>query len=52
MFGGVHIMELAALETTENLIESNWWTEELIQAGVAACGKGDSFLKASHITPT
>ena len=43
---------VAALKTTENLIESNWWTEELIQAGVAACGKADSFLKASHITPT
>ena len=37
MFGGVHIMELAALKTTENILESSWWTEELIQVGVAAC---------------
>ena len=48
MFGGLHIMELAALKTTENLLESSWLTGELVQAGVAA----DSFLKASHITPT
>ena len=32
-------MELAALKTTENLLESSWWTGELVQAGVAACGK-------------
>ena len=51
MFGGLHIMELAALKTTENLLESSWWTVELVQAGVAACGKANSFLKASHITP-
>ncbi len=47
-----YIMELAALKTTENLLESSCWTGELVQAGVAACGKADSFLKASHITPT
>ncbi len=52
MFGGLHIMELAALKTTENLLESSWWTGEPVQAAVAACGKADSFLKASHITPT
>ena len=46
MFGGVHIMEVAALKTTENLLETSWWTEEQIQAGVAV------FVKASHITPT
>ena len=45
-------MELAALKTTENLLESSCWTGELVQAGVAACGKADSFLKASHITQT
>ena len=39
MFGGLHIMGLAALKTTENLLESSWWTGELVQAGVAACGK-------------
>ena len=50
MFGGLHIMELAALKTTENILESSWWTRELVRAGVAACGKADSFLKASHIT--
>ena len=45
-------MELAALQTTEKFLESSWWTGELVQAGVAACGKADSFLKALHITPT
>ena len=50
MFGGLHIMELAALKTTENILESSLWTRELVRAGVAACGKADSFLKASHIT--
>ena len=45
-------MEVVALKTTENIIEISWWTGELVQAGVAACGKADSFLKASHITPT
>ena len=45
-------MELAALKTTENLLESSWLTGELVQAGVAACGKADSFPKALHITPT
>ncbi len=34
MFGGLHIMELAALTTAENLLESSWWTGELVQAGV------------------
>ena len=53
MFGGLHILELAALKTTENLLlESSCWTGELVQAGIAACGKADSFLKTSHITPT
>ena len=52
MFGGLHILELAALKNTYNLLESSWWTGELVQAGVAACGKADSFLKALHITPT
>ena len=46
MFGGLHIMELAALKTTENRLESSWWTVELVQAGGAACGKADLFLKA------
>ena len=45
-------MELAASQSKENLLESSWWTGELVQAGVAACGKADSFLKALHITPT
>ncbi len=52
MFGGLHIMELTALKTTYNLLEISWWTGELVQAGVAACGKADSFLKAPHINPT
>ena len=45
-------MELAALKITENILESSWWTGELVQADVAACDKADSFLKPSHITPT
>ena len=49
MFGGLHI-ELAALKTAENLLESSGWTGALVQAGVATSGKADSFLKAAHIT--
>ena len=52
MFGGLHIMELAALITPVNLLESSRWAGLLVQAGVAAYGKEDSFLKASHVTPT
>ena len=47
-FGGLHIMELAALITPVNLLESSRWAGLLVQAGVAASGKEDSFLKASH----
>ena len=45
-------MELAALKTAENLIECSGRPGELVHAGVASCGKADSFLKASHITLT
>ena len=45
-------MELAALITEENLLECSGWPGELVHAGVTTCGKADSFLKASHITPT
>ena len=51
MFGGLHI-ELAALQTEGNLLESSGWTGALVQAGVATYGKADSFLKAAHITRT
>ena len=45
-------MELAALETADHFIECSGWPGELVHAGVASCGKADSFLKASHIIPT
>ena len=51
MFEGLHI-DLAALNTAENLPESCMWTGALVQAGVPTSGKADSFLKASHISPT
>ena len=51
MFGGLHI-ELAALKTAGNLLESSGWTGALVQAGAATSGKADSFLKAAHITRT
>ena len=51
MFGGLHI-ELAALKTAGNLLESSGWTGALVQAGVATSGKADSFLKAARITRT
>ena len=49
MFGGLHI-ELAAMKTAGNLLESSGWTGALVQAGVATSGKADSFLKA-HTLP-
>ena len=39
MFGGLHIMELAALTTAENLLESSWWTGELVQGGLTRFNK-------------
>ena len=51
MFGGLHI-ELAALKTLGNLLQSSGWTSALGAAGVAASGTADSFLKAAHITRT
>ena len=51
MFGGLHI-ELAALKTAGNLLESNGWKGALVQAGITTSGKADSFLKAAHITRT
>ena len=52
IFGGLHI-NVAVLKTAaENLPESSRWTGALVQAGVATSGLADSFLKASHITPT
>ena len=51
MFGGLHI-EMAALKTLGDLLESSGWTGALVQAGVATSGTADSFLKASHVTRT
>ena len=51
IFGGLHI-NLTVLKIAETLLESSGWTGALVQAGVATSGKADSFLKASHITPT
>ena len=36
-------MELAASKTTENILESSWWTGELVQAGVEHVGKQNCF---------
>ncbi len=51
VFGGLHT-DLTALKTAEHLFESSEWTGALVQADVPISGKADSFLKASHITPT
>ena len=51
MFDGLHIA-LAALKTSENLIEISGWIGALFQAGVPTHGKADSFVNSSHITPT
>ena len=39
MLGGLHIMGLAALKTTENLLESSWWTVELVRQVLQHVGK-------------
>ena len=51
MFGGLHI-ELTALKTLGDLLDSSGWTSWLVQAGVASSGRADSFLNATHITRT
>ena len=51
MLGGLHI-EMAAFKILGNLLDGSGWTEALVQAGVAAAGTADSFLKAFHLTRT
>jgi hypothetical protein len=51
LFGGLHI-EMAALKTLGDLLDSSGWTGALVQAGVATAGTADSFLKAAHVTRT
>ena len=51
LFGGLHI-EIAALKTLGNLLDSSGWTGVLVQAEVATAGTADSFLKAVHVTRT
>ena len=43
MFDGLYI-DLAALKTSEKLLESSGWAGALVQAGVATPGKSDSML--------
>ena len=43
---------LAALKTTENLLEMSGWRGALVQAGVPTHGKANSFVNPSHINPT
>lgn len=51
LFGGLHI-EIAALKTLGDLLDSSGWTGALVQAGVTTAGTADSFLKAAHVTRT
>ena len=51
LFGGLHI-EIAALKTLGDLLDSSGWTGALVQAGIATAGTADSFLKAAHVTRT
>ena len=50
MFGGLHIMELAALKTTENLVERSCWTGELVRQVLQHVGKQTRFRK-HHTSP-
>ena len=51
MFGGLHI-EMAALKTVGDWLESSGWTEALVQAEIATVGTADSLHKASHVMRT
>ena len=51
MFGGLHI-EMAALTTIGDWLDSSGWVEALIQAEIASPGIADSLLKASHVMRT
>ena len=51
VFCGLRI-DLAVLETAEHFLESNGSTGALVQADGPTFGEAESFLKASHITPT
>ena len=51
MFGGLHI-EMAALKTAGDWLESSGWAQALVQAEIATVGMADSLLKASHVMRT
>ena len=51
MFGGLHI-EMAALKTIGDWLESSGWAEALVQAEIATVGTADSLHKASHVMRT
>ena len=51
MFGGLHI-EMAALKTVGDWLESSGWAEALVQAEIATVGTADSLHKASHVMRT
>jgi len=51
MFGGLHI-EMALWSTIGDFLDCSGWTAALSEAGVAAVGVVDSFLKVSHLTRT
>ena len=51
MFGGLHI-EMAALKTIGDWLESSGWAQALVQAEIATAGIADSLHKASHVMRT
>lgn len=51
MFGGLHI-EMAALKTAGDWLESSGWAEALVEAEIATVGTADSLHKASHVMRT
>ena len=51
LLGELHI-EMAALETLGDLLDSSGWTGALVQPGVTTAGAADSFLQAAHVTRT
>jgi len=51
MFGGLHI-EMAALKTIGDWLESSGWAQALVQAEIASVGMADSLHKATHVMRT
>ena len=51
-FGGLHVIEMAALRTLCDWLQGNGWVEALVQAEITTAGTAESLLRAAHAAST